>query len=124
MSNPIRGETPLKLQDGREFTLVLDFEALVQAESAYGKPLAHLMADAAAEFIGASRALLFGALQARHPSITLRDASAMVIQNGDTVSEALTRAAEACFPAEDKEAGNAPKPRPGKRSGRNGVKQG
>ena len=121
--NPIRGETALKLGDGREFTLVLDFEALVQAEAAYGKPLAVLMSEATTGFVGATRALLFGALRAKHPGLTLRDASGMLQSDSDTISEALTRAAEAAFPAEDKEAGNAPKPHAGKASGRNGAKR-
>ena len=74
--NPVKGEVPLKLSDGREFVLVLDFEALVEAESAYGKPLAQVMADAATGFVGATRALLYGALRAKHPAVTRPHSSA------------------------------------------------
>ncbi len=123
MSNPIRGETPLKLGDGREFTLVLDFEALVEAESAYGKPLAVLMSDAGAGFVGASRALLFGALRTKHPGVSLRDASAILQTDGDTVGTALTLAADAAFPDAGKAEGKEGKNPPGRASGRSGAKR-
>ena len=32
MANPVKGEAPLVLSDGREFTLVLDMEAMLSAE--------------------------------------------------------------------------------------------
>lgn len=125
MPNPLKGETPLRVADGREFTLVLDFEALIQAESVYGKPLGALMAEAGQGFIGASRALLYGALKTKHPAVSLRDAAEMLQTDGDVVSDALTAAADAAFPeSEGKDAGNvrpAPSP-PGKRSGRSGAK--
>lgn len=121
--NPIKGEVPLKLSDGREFTLVLDFEALVEAEAVYGKPLARVMADASAGFVGASRALLYGALKAKHPATTLRDASALFLGHAGAVSEALESAATAAFPDSASAEGNVGKPSPpGRRSGRSGAK--
>ena len=124
MANPVKGETPLKLDDGREFTLVMDFEGLVEAEGAYGKPMERMMQDAAAGFMGASRALLFGALQAHHPEMTLRDASNILGRNTDLVTEALTKATEAAFPElADEDVGNDSPPR-GRPSGDNGAKQG
>jgi hypothetical protein len=123
--NPIKGEVPLKLSDGREFVLVLDIEALVEAEAAYGKPVAQVMADASAGFIGASRALLYGSLRARHPSITLREASAIMV-DGEHVLDALSAAAEAAMPSDASTEGNAARPKPsprGKSSGRSGAKQ-
>jgi hypothetical protein len=118
--NPIKGEVPLKLSDGREFTLVLDMEALVEAEAAYGKPLAQVMADASAGFVGASRALLYGAMRAHHPSVTLREASALFMQHGEAVSETLTAAADAAMPASAE--GNVGKPPRGQTSGGSGAK--
>lgn len=113
----------MKLKDGRIFTLVLDFEALVAAEAAYGKPLAQTLADANLGFVGATRALLFGALQARHPEITPRDATDIFMSDGDAVSAALEAASVAAYPAEDREPGKA-RPQRGKNSGRNGAKRG
>lgn len=121
--NPIKGEVPLKLPDGREFTLVLDMEALVEAEGAYGKPLARMMADAQLGFVGAIRAMLYGALRYRHPSVTLREASEMFVGYRDEISAALENATLAAMP-EDKEGANPPRakaPR-GKRSGGSGAK--
>ena len=120
--NPVKGEVPLKLSDGREFVLVLDFEALVEAESAYGKPLAQVMADAATGFVGATRALLYGALRAKHPAVTLRDASALFLEHSDEVSAALEKAATAAIPDKASAEGNVGKPRRGKTSGASGAK--
>lgn len=126
MTNPVKGEAQLKLADGREFTLTLDFEGLVQAETAYGKPLPKLMSDAAAGFVGAARALLWGALRAKHPGISLADASAMFMTDMDTVTVALDAAVEISFPdqsnAESTEGKKGAHPR-GKTSGGSGAKQ-
>lgn len=120
--NPIKGKVPLTLKDGREFTLVLDMEAFVEAETAYGKPMPELMAAANAGFVGASRALLYGALKACHPQITLRDASSLFLTDAEAIGPALDAAAAAAFPdrAEGGEPGNPP--RPGKPSGSSGAK--
>lgn len=126
MPNTIKGEVPLSLSDGRDFVLVLDFEALVEAEGVYGKPLAQVMADAAAGFVGATRALLYGALRAKHPTITPREASALFLEHSDEVSAALEKAGEAAIPGsrEGKDGKNPPaKSQRGKTSGRSGAKR-
>lgn len=118
----------LKLKDKREFVLVLDFEALVAAETAYGRPLAQTLADAKAGFVGATRSLLYGTLQENHGDLTLQDATAIFMLDGDAVSSALEAATTAAYPApaaaEDKKAGKGkPARRPrGKTSGRSGAK--
>lgn len=123
--NPVKGETALLLKDGTELVLVLDFEALIQAEAAAGKPLARLLAEAKAGFFGAYRCLLFGALRRHHADITMQDAAEIFMQNGDAATEALGRATELAFPAEDKEDKNPPaRPRAGKISGDSGAKRG
>lgn len=120
--NPVKGEALLRLSDKRELTLVLDFDALVSAETAYGKPLAKLMADAAGGFIGAVRALLLGALSRYHPEITPAEAARIIMSDFDAVGDAMQAATESAFPpAEGKKSGNAPPA--GKASGGNGVKQ-
>lgn len=125
MSNFVKGEIPLRLADGRTFTLVLDFEGLVEAEGAYRQPLDQLMLDANLGFVGAMRALLFGALRAKHPAITLRDASAMFQTSKDEVLAALTAAVAASFPDKEEtpEGGDNKNP-PGKSSGRSGARRG
>jgi hypothetical protein len=120
--NPVKGEVGLTLSDGRKLTLVMDMEALVEAESAYGKPMAQVMADASAGFVGASRALLYGALRAKHPDVSLRDASAMFASDADAVGQALTQAVEKGFPdAANAEGKQGARPR-GKTSGSSGAK--
>ncbi len=124
MANRIKGEVSLKLEDGREFILVADMEALVEAEGIYGKPLGETMADAARGFVGASRAMLYGALRAKHPDITLREAADMLATDSTEVSERLAEAADKAFPDAKGKAGNAPSRKAGKRSGSSGAKRG
>lgn len=124
MPNVLKGEVALDLGEAGSFTLVLDHEALIEAESAYGKPLAHLMADATLGFVGACRSLLYGALRAHHPKVTRKDAAALFLENSDEVSAALAEAAEAAFPkaVEGKDDKNPPKAQAGKTSGNSGAK--
>ena len=124
MANPVKGEVPLNLSDGRSLTLVMDMEALVEAETAYGKPMAQMMQDAGQGFVGASRALLYGALRAKHPQLQLREASEMFATDGEAVAEAIGTAVERAFPevAGGKESAN-PLPRRGKTSGGSGAKR-
>ena len=129
MTNALKGEVPLVLADGRTLTLVMDFEALIAAEAAYGKPLAVLMVDALGGYVGASRAILFGALRTRHPEITLRAAAEMLASDGAAVEAALDAASAAAFPEAAAEGGDEKNPPPvhaprGKRSGGSGAKPG
>jgi hypothetical protein len=125
MTNAVKGEVPLVLSDGRNLKLVLDMEAMVEAEAAYGKPLGKLMADASAGFLGAMGALLQGALSRHHP-VSRGDALEILRMDMDAVADALGKATDAAFPKASAE-GNAPPPKKrqaGKRSGRSGAKQG
>jgi len=123
--NPVKGQVPLKLADGREFTLVLDMEALIEAEAIYGKPLQGLMVDLATGFAGAARAMLYGAMRACHPNVTLREATELFARESDAITDALERATLASFPeANDSAEGKKGENPPGRRSGRSGAKQG
>ncbi|MGX7896894.1 hypothetical protein [Tsuneonella sp. HG222] len=128
MGHPLDGATTLTIGEGesaQEFILVLDHEALIAAEAAYRKPLALTMAEATLGFKGAEGAMLFGALRAHHPKVTLREANRMMLEHGDAIAPVLAEAAEAAFPK--KEDGDEPrpraKPRAGKSSGGNGAKR-
>lgn len=125
MTNPVKGEVVLTLADGRRFTLVLDMEALVDAETAYGKPMPRMMADAAEGFMGATAALLQGAL-ARHNPVSRSEALEMLRTDLEAVGTALTKASELAFPEQSAggKAGAAAAKPGGKRSGRNGAKPG
>lgn len=125
MTNPVKGEVDLVLSDGRKFTLVLDFEAFVAAEGLHRQPLVTIAVAAASGFIGATRALLFGALRARHPEVTAEEAGAMCLSDTDRVKAALEAADKASYPepTEDKKRGKAASPRRGSSSGGNGAKR-
>lgn len=122
MASALNGEVALTIND-EEHTLVLDFEALIAAEGAYGKPLAVLTSDAEMGFVGALRCLLYGALRRHHPNVTIEAAGQMIMADGKAVDGALEAAARLAYPEEDKKPGKAPRQR-GTRSGRNGAKQG
>lgn len=123
--NPIKGEASLKLSDGREYVLVLDFEALVEVETLTGKPAPQVMSEFSQGFVGAVRALLFGALRRRHPDITAVEVGEMIVSDTDAVTLAMVTAVGSSMPkpAEGKESGKA-RSGPGttKSSGRNGAK--
>ena len=125
MANAIKGEVSLTLSDGRAFTLVLDMEALVEAESIYRKPAPDIWIDVRRGFVGAMRAVLYGALRAHHPEITPREAATMFGRDGEAIADALERsyAAAHAAPVEGKEDRKGENP-PGKRSGRSGAKPG
>lgn len=122
MMNPVKGEVPLVLSDKRTFTLVLDMEALVEAEAAYRKPLAQMMADASAGFLGAQAAMLQGALS-RHHNVTRGEALDMLRTDLEPVVAALSAAGQAAFPDATGEPGNGAPPPAGKTSGASGAKR-
>lgn len=125
MLNAVKGEAPLVLSDGREFTVIMDFDAFVAAEGAYGKPLAQLTVDVASGFIGALRAMLYGTLQAKHPEIDLSTAGTFIASDAAAVEAAIELAATRAYPdaQEDKKPGKAPARR-GKTSGASGANAG
>ncbi|MED5545798.1 MAG: hypothetical protein VYD90_11155 [Pseudomonadota bacterium] len=126
MANILKGEVPLPLTDGRELTLVFDMEALIEAEGAFGFPMNVIVDKASKGFMGALRALLYGALRAHHPDLSLRDVANLIAENSDAISTALTSALDEGMPdakasAEGKAV--AAKRRPGGTSGKTGAKR-
>lgn len=88
----------LTLADGRELTLEFDLDAFIEAESAYGKPMRALLADAKAGFIGSVRALLYGGLRKHHPEVTPALAGEIAMSRSEAAADALADAIEAAFP--------------------------
>jgi hypothetical protein len=87
--------TIVKLKDGRDLSLDFGLEALIAAEAAYGQPAAKLMFDASEGFIGAVRALIYGALRAKHPGITLTEAGEIWRSDKAAIEKALAEATKA-----------------------------
>lgn len=124
MSNSLKGDVPLTLSDGREFTLVLDMEAMLSVEDATGSPLPEVMAKAAQGFFTAIAALVQAAFQRHHPEIQRSDVLDMMVTDRDLLAEALGEATDRAFPNKSGSSagGNGGKRRPGKNSGRSGAK--
>jgi hypothetical protein len=121
------GEVPLKLSDGREFTLTFNNETLFEAEIASGKPLKIFMLELGMEFFGAIRVVLLVALRPKHPEIKIEDCSDMMMGGDLDVIEAAIKAGfTASHPdasqSEGKDGENPPRGRGGTRSGRSGAK--
>lgn len=124
MANKLKGETPLVLKDGRQFTLMLDMEAMLSVETEMGKPLPRVMAMAQEGFMTAIAAIAQAAFSRKHPQITRTDVLDIMVSDRDALVAALTSAANAAFPDSTGEAGNAESRQAGKTSGGNGAKQG
>lgn len=127
MANVLKGEVVLPLADGRKLTLVFDMDALIEAEAAFGQPMHITVAHASQGFMGAMRALIYGALRARHPEMTLREVGALLSDNADAIGAALTAALDEAMPeAKPSAEGKAPavSRRRGGTSGTTGAKRG
>lgn len=123
MANPVKGETPLVLADGREFTLVLDMEAMLSIEDETGKPLPQVMKMAQEGFMTAMAAIARAAFQRSHPDTTRADVLEILRTDQEALAEALGSAAEHAFP-QDRKAGNVGKRQAGKSSGGSGASKG
>lgn len=127
MANALKGERGVTLKDGRRLTLVFDMEALIAAEALYGKPMAMVLADAQKGFVGATRALIFGATRPHHAELTPGEVAEFIATDGKALAQALGDAHAAAMPEPAKGTegkGREAKPRAGKRSGGSGAKPG
>jgi hypothetical protein len=116
MANPVRGEAACILEDGRTLTLVIDFEALAVAEDIADIGVNELLASLANNpRMKVLRAIVFGALQARHPEIGLDDVGSFLLtDDASPISEALGKAMGGAFPqASQSGPENPPKPSSG-----------
>ena len=121
--NKIKGETPLVLSDGREFTLILDMEAMLSVEETTGKPLPKVMAQAGEGFMTATAAIALAAFARHHPDMKRSDVLDIMQSDSEALTESLGRAADAAFPKAEAGNGKASKPQRGKTSGRSGAKR-
>ncbi len=141
--NPILGETPFKLPDGRELTIVLDRAALLDAAVAHtGKTKMNKLlmdiqpqlddaglvmfdedGDPVKDIMPAMSCLLWAGLKLHHPQISRREVTNLIFDNLDAASSALGEAMKRAFPdAEGKESEGPTKSQTAKRSGSNGAK--
>lgn len=89
MANPERGELALTVKD-RQYTMVLDFEALATAEGVMSHedgrnvPIAEIIVAACspAPSYRHMRALMIGALKSNHPSMTPAEVGQFIVDAG------------------------------------------
>jgi hypothetical protein len=96
MANPHKGELALDL-DGKTYTLVLDANAIVEAETLLDRGVN----DFDMRRIGTMRALLWAALRRYHPEMTLLDAGELITGNGNRIGDKLGEAIRLAFPPEE-----------------------
>ncbi|WP_260581199.1 hypothetical protein [Sphingopyxis sp. PET50] len=119
----MKGETALKLSDGREFTLVSGFRAFVIAEKNYGAPIDKVQEDAQAGYLGAGVTIFHAMLAVRHPEISIDEAGEILVAEREAVLVAISEAAANGAPkakAEGRKPGNGASA--GTSSGRSGAK--
>lgn len=124
MANINRGESSFESERGTTFHLVIDFNALAEAEEAADMDIEALLdavtpkVNAAGKIVKKPRikhlgALLYGALRRKHPAITLIDAIDL-LNEGEHVGAAIAKAIEGAMPKPSASAeGKAPPPRRG-----------
>jgi hypothetical protein len=140
MANPVKGESHLKLKDGRSFVLIADHAGLIRAAQAHsgstkinrlmrdiqpqldkhGKVEVDEFGDPVKDTLPATAAFLYGMLDAHHEEVSLREATNILLSDIETVSAAIQAAVETGFPdvAEGKQGSNPP----GKSTGGRGAK--
>lgn len=120
-ANPLRGETPLVVGDAT-YTLVLDYNGLCilgdRLDLGIKAIVAKLSQDIRPSFL---RAMLWAALQQRHPEVTELEAGALIGEAGhDAVEAAILAAFTNGFPR--REDANAPAdPLPGAKPAKTGT---
>lgn len=111
MPNIQRGEASFTV-DGQLYRLVLDFNAFAEAEDAADMGFDDLLkaitpeVDSQGNITRKPRlkhmgAMLYGALQAHQPGLTLKEAINLMGQAGEAVGEALGKALEGAMPKAD-----------------------
>lgn len=94
MANHIAGEVSFEFE-GNKYTLVFDFNAMVEFEDATGENAMHALKlyDEGRLTAKMARALFWAMLQEHHPEVDLRDAGRMAIPASEALGRALTAAA-------------------------------
>ncbi|AHE55536.1 hypothetical protein [Sphingomonas sanxanigenens] len=102
MANPLKGEATLKIGEGddaEELTIVIDINALIEAEDASGLDLDQLLDGLQrGRSLKVQRALLWAGLQAKHPCSIGWAGNIISLATPGSVHEALTRAVIGAFP--------------------------
>lgn len=103
MANKQRGEVSLPYE-GKDYTMVMDFNALCDFEDKAGKPVGDVLEALQTGKIVARdmRALIWAGLKQRHPDMTLELAGQILSSNPAILDEGLVTA----FPAPEAKAGN------------------
>jgi hypothetical protein len=97
MANIARGESELTV-DGEVYHLVIDYNAFANAEDAADMQIDDLLnALRTQPRIKHLRAILYGALQDRHPGTTIADAGRLMSAGGEELGQAIGKAMEGAF---------------------------
>lgn len=110
----LTGEAVAKLADGRELALVMNNAAWIAAEDeldqSYLEILQYLVRSEIAKRVlklGVQSALLFAATRAQHREMSRDDCAALIIEDGNSVGDALAKAIAGSIKMKDDEPGEA-----------------
>jgi hypothetical protein len=98
--------------DGREFTFLFDIDGIIAAEDCANRVegnanIQQIVAGAMNARMGYLRALIYGGLKSRQPSITRAEAWELVESDGEKVGQAMWAALFAAMPVKEGEASKA-----------------
>ncbi len=112
MANMGKGEASFTTSDGQKLTLVVDFNALAEAEHAVNMGANDILAGLSKGRIKAMQGITLGALAARHPGMRLDDVNTLLQHDDDAgaLAAALMAAVNAAFPKAG-DANGTPDPR-------------
>ncbi|QUT07913.1 hypothetical protein KFK14_11290 [Sphingobium phenoxybenzoativorans] len=114
MANPAKGEAACELMDGTKLTLVIDYDALAEAEEAADMGVNDLLGALGGETprLKVMRAMVYGALRDRHEDLTLQDVGSFLLdqRNHGVIGEALGKALQGAFDQATGGAENPPAP--------------
>jgi hypothetical protein len=99
MPNLARGEASFTTHAGQKLTLVVDFNALAEAEYAVDMGANEILSGLSKGRIKAMRGITLGALARRHPDMTIDDVDELLQgEDAGPLAETLMQAVQAAFP--------------------------
>jgi hypothetical protein len=114
MANIARGEASFTTSAGQTLTLVVDFNALAEAEYAVDMGANDILAGLSKGRIKAMRGITLGALARQHPGMSMEDVDTLLMgEDAGPLGNALMKAVEGAFPKPEAAAGANPPAPPG-----------
>lgn len=125
MSNPLKGEATVDLEDGRKLVLAFDVNAWIDIEEEVGMKTPEIIKALQDKDnppgLAFQRAIIWGGLRKHHPEMSIRDAGEIMVEAAEAMAKALNGGMPQEEPQiedeEDEEDGAVAAPNPRKKVG-------